>query len=217
MTDMTRLIGRKSCVIGSGITVRIPTVGEIRDDGGYLREARLFTVSARELIPELCDLGIDYESISAFELFLLLFESMRKTAPLPRERVFTGFELFGLEMKERSGHTALCSGDGREVINERSFSEISALLRTILGEREKPGIKSGNTYAKRKRIEYERFKREKAVKQGGDPLGEMILSLVCCADFPYDFRTINDITVCELTAACRQIQKQSTAFCRRHS
>ena len=73
------LLYQKQYDINDNIHVVIPTVKEILDDeDGYYNMVTMLTSMPIDLMCELDDAGIDYTEINEYELFLILFGSLRQ-------------------------------------------------------------------------------------------------------------------------------------------
>ena len=79
MEKTQSLLIARSISITDFLTVYIPTVGEIlsSDDREYYQMVTTLTSSPYDLMVQLDDMGIDYEQITDFELFMLLFQSLQ--------------------------------------------------------------------------------------------------------------------------------------------
>ena len=91
------------------------------------------------------------------------------------------------------------------------------IIRNIQSKVDFNGKKSGNENAKKRWIDKERRKKQiekdkfnkskKSDRTSGGVLDGIILRLVCNANFPYNFETINDITLFDLIYSLKQIEK----------
>jgi hypothetical protein len=70
--------------------------------------------------------------------------------------------------------------------------------------------KFGNAFAKKKRIERDYYLKEKARKEkdkNESILDSIILRLVCNSNFPYDFESIQNVTIYDTMYGLKQIDK----------
>ena len=80
----------------------------------------------------------------------------------------------------------------------------------ITGHEKTKKKKFGNTYAKKKRIEQDYKQKERIKNQNKEQsnvLDSIILRLVCNTNFPYNFETIQDVTIYDLIKSLQQIDK----------
>ena len=109
-----------------------------------------------------------------------------------------------------SGKTVFVDGSGKIIIDETVYNDISQIISTFTGHKRTPKKKFGNAFAKKKRIEQDYRQKEKArnsKKKQSNFLDSIILRLVCNANFPYNFETIQDVTIYDLIYSLKQIDK----------
>ncbi len=209
------LIGKRTYRAGN-VIINIPTVGMIRDDNGnrlfnFWQEAGLFTKTPSDMISELADLGIDFEELSDFKLFLLLFLGTKGLNGNRESILFKDFNLYSLKPNEEL--TALIDDKGNEIITEGGYTEISDVICLMLCHDKTKPKKFGNKFSKQKYIEFDRKKKERAAAQRqetqqGNMIGSVILRLVCSGKLPYTFQSINEITIYEMLWSIKQIDKE---------
>ena len=72
------LLYKKEFEVNESIKVVIPTVGQIIDDeDAYYGMVTVFTAMPIDLMVQLDDIGIDFTEITDYDLFLILFNSLR--------------------------------------------------------------------------------------------------------------------------------------------
>ena len=203
---MTNLLYSTSIPVDEDITLRVPTVREvIESDGLYDQIVSAFTATPRDLMVELDDLGIDYNEIEEYDLFLLLFQSLETT---DTSILFGGLDFSAYEM---------AIGERDEVIlqNQNTGSYIDKFKYMYLCDTlskinyiKRNNKKAGNKAAKDYLIQKERRKKKRAkrkAKKEENPLNGLIISLVNTAEFKYDYQSVLDLTIYQFNASVHQI------------
>lgn len=215
-----KCIGRKTYKINENLIINIPLVKHIRGDNAkdecdFWNEVNLFTLTPDDMMSELDSIGIDFEYISSYKLFIyLLTESQvrNKVSPYHKEWLFSNFNIYDLKLKQVTDtDIVLVDDNGTEIINEGVYNELSDIIAEITGIKKTPKKKFGNDFTKKMRIKYDYINKEKKRQQNNksqyDILSGIILRLVCNANFPYDFETVQDVTICDLMYSLKQIDK----------
>ena len=192
------LIGRKKFQYNNDIVINIPTVRQIQDEENegisFWKEINLFTQTPSDMISELDSVNIDFEEIGNPSKCIL----------------FNNFSLWNLDVCEFNGYSCLSDENGKVIINESVYNDISKIVTMLTGYEKTKKKKFGNAYAKKKRIEQDYKQKEKIKNQSeehSNVLDSIILRLVCNANFPYNFETIQDVTIYDLIKSLQQIDK----------
>lgn len=208
------LIGRKKFQYNNDIIINIPTVRQIQDEEyegtSFWKETNLFTQTPSDMISELDSVNIDFEEISDYELFIFLFLMNKKVGNPSKCILFDNFSFWNLEACEFNGSPCLSNENGKVIIDESVYNDISKIITMLTGYEKTKKKKFGNAYAKKKRIEQDYKQKEKIKNQSeehSNVLDSIILRLVCNANFPYDFETIQDVTIYDLIKSLQQIDK----------
>ncbi len=218
MNGKISLLGRKTYKVSGKVTVNIPSVGltrgeNIEDENNFWSEVGLFTISPDDMVVELSSAGIDFTEISEYSAFILLYLAQRdeKLKNNVRDLLFVGFNLWELDVKQTENSLVLIDKNNEIIIDENVYSQISELVCYITGREKTKRKKFGNEFAKEKWIEFMKNKKERALKKKSDNIGGaldgIILRLVCNANFPYNFETINNVTLFDLIYSMKQIDK----------
>lgn len=236
MAEQISLLGRRTYKINDCITIVIPTVrmarGEnIEEESAFWNEISLFTTSPDDMVVELTQMGIDFVKMSDYELFIFLFGIHKQDGGNSKFRnlLFKDLDFWGLDLgykqDSKSNSDAdgenqelvLLDGEQRVIIDESVYKKVSEILCLVTGHVKPPRKKFGTESAKKRWIETEqkkkkfaKMKAERKAKQGnvsGSGLDGIILRLVCNANFPYNFETVNDITLFDLIYSLKQIEK----------
>lgn len=161
MEKTQSLLIARSIPITDFLSVYIPTVGEIlsSDDREYYQMVTTLTSSPYDLMVQLDDMGIDYEQITDFELFMLLFQSLQNK---DLSLIFPDLDASPLKpaKNNENGQIVLWDAENGIVIDELIYNEICDALRKIHFT-EKPKYKAGNKEAKKFLIERTRLKQKR--------------------------------------------------------
>ena len=65
--------------IRDGLSIYVPTIGEIYDydEAEYYRVVQLLTAMPYDLMVQFDDIGLDYETITEYQLFLMMLENFK--------------------------------------------------------------------------------------------------------------------------------------------
>lgn len=215
-----QLIGRKEYKYNQNITINIPLLRQIRgqnpkEESYFWQEVNLFIITPTDMISELDSNGIDFQAISEFDLFILLFDKYKECMKLFEDILFKSFNLHELEIKKvgigKDTRFILADKNGTEIINEPIYNDLCVLIADMVGQIRTPPKQFGNEYAKKMRVKQDYKNKEKLRKQNNtskyDIMGAIILRLVCNANFPYDFDTIQNVTIHDLIYSLKQVDK----------
>lgn len=209
------LIGRKSYRYNENIIINIPTLKQVRgsndgDESAFWNNANLFVQTPSDMISELDSMGIDFEQLSDYDLFIFLFALKKQSGNMADSLLFSDFSLWNLNIQNVEDRIVLTDENGKEIVNENIYNDISEIISSITGHKKTPKKKFGNAFAKKKRIEQDYKKKEKLrneTKEQSNILDGIVLRLVCNANFPYNFETIQDVTLYDLIHSLKQIEK----------
>ena len=209
------LISRKTYKYNDNIIINIPTLRQVRgendsEESMFWSDVNLFIQTPSDMISELDSMGIDFEQVSDYELFILLFFMRKETNNTHDSILFKNLSLWNLEIIDIGGKTVFVDDGGKIIIDETVYNDISQIISTFTGHKKTPKKKFGNAFAKKKRIEQDYRQKEKArnsKKKQSNFLDSIILRLVCNANFPYNFETIQDVTIYDLIYSLKQIDK----------
>ena len=203
---MTNLLYSDHIKVDDEITLTIPTVGEVIDsDGLYDAIVSTFTATPRDLMVELDDLGIDYNEIEEYDLFLMLSQSLKT---MDTSILFGGLNFSQYNIAESpSGEIILLNEDTGNYIDKFKYMYLCDTLCKInfIARNNK---KAGNNAAKSYLIQKERRKKKRAkrkAKKQENPINGLIISLVNTAEFKYDYSTVLDLTIYQFNASLHQI------------
>ena len=203
---MTNLLYAHSVAIDKEITLYIPTVREVLDsDGLYDNIVSTITATPRDLMVELDDLGIDYNDIEEYDLFLMLFQSLKT---IDTSLLFGGLDLnkYDIAVAENEEIVLLNTETGNYIDKFKYFYLCETLSKINYIKRNNK--KAGNKAAKDYLIQKERRKKKRAKrkqKSSENPLNGLIISLVNSAEFKYDYESVLDLTIYQFNSSLHQI------------
>jgi len=188
------------------ISIRQPTLGEVLEmgEGRYFSMIHTLTALPCNLKAELDMQGIDYEKISEFDLFSMLFTTMN----IEDSRILFGDldpQSFKREWDTTHDRPVLIRQD-MVVIDELIAARIRNYLckmHNITQVREK----AMNAATKKLLIEiaYEDLEKRKR-KSGKSGLQPLISTMVNSAGFKYDLQKVRDLTLCAFMDSVARIQ-----------
>lgn len=211
MVQKPNLLRISDYEINDKISVHVPTVNEIFDFGDqkYYSIVQTLIATPFDLMVELDDIGIDYESITNYQLFLLMMESIAINEE--DTSIFFGnlnLKSFQEAVNPQNGEKVLWDKDNDIVIDQMIALEICNAIRKIHFWKAPIG-KAGNAEAKAYLIERNRKKKQRLAKKPYKSfLESMIISLVNTEEFPYNYETVMGLSIYKLNASWRQIQKK---------
>ncbi|MCI9462961.1 MAG: hypothetical protein HFI48_03605 [Lachnospiraceae bacterium] len=199
------LLNTSSVTIVPGLTVRIPTVGEIlEDEAAYYGIVSALTATPFQYMVQLDDLGIDYTSITDYELFKMLFPVYAGSdlSILFGDLYVSDFALY----QDENAKEIIYSPASRIEINENVYNDLADMIRKI-NLLEKVKSKPGNAAARKYLLEKERKKQKRNAGKKSEPyLEKLVTALVNTCEFPYDYDTCMNLSIYRFNQSFKQIQ-----------
>ncbi len=201
MVQKPNLLRISDYEINDKIAVHVPTVNEIFDFGDqkYYSIVQTLIATPFDLMVELDDIGIDYESITNYQLFLLMMESIAANEE-NTEILFGNLDLknFKAAKNTKNGERVFYDPTNDIVIDQMIALEICNAIRKIHFW-EAPLGQAGNNEAKRYLIERKRLKKQRLAKKPYKSFLEgIIISLVNTEEFKYNYDTVMDLSIYKL-------------------
>lgn len=161
--------------INDKITIYIPTIGDIVEFGErkYYGMIHTLTCIPSDMKSQLFDMGIDYENLSDFELFMML---SRTLTPESTRLVLGDLDLskFGLFTNNENNEVVLYNEESDIIIDKLIYMKIVEYIRKV--HNIKPKIeKAANKTTKKILIQLDRDKIKKAQKE---PYKSQLKSLI---------------------------------------
>lgn len=210
------LLNKKEVEFNDKLTILIPTLGEyrqkdLRDE--YDRLMNMFIVTPSNKMVELADKGLDFTKITEYEFFLQLFYSEFVYAPqhkqpyLNSKLIFKDLDFTKCNLIEMNNQIVIVNENNELLINEMIYRRLSSFFCDMLNTKKyirKPGDESARLFI----IECERRHLKHRKPESRNIFDELIVGLVCEPGFPYDFDSINKLTLYDFYVCVRQIVKR---------
>lgn len=198
------LLYRRDYPVTDSISVVIPTVGQILDNEDLYNDVvSAFTAMPIDFMVQLDDAGIDFTTINAFDLFIMLSEGLKKvdTSLVLKDINLSEFELC---VNNQTKKLVLYNQKSGIEIGRREHSQIASALRRI-NHLEKNRKKPGNDDAKQYMLERMRQKMKRRPRAEASQLEQLIVAMVNTEQFKYDFESVRNITIYQFNECVRQI------------
>lgn len=166
-----------------------------------------FTAMPIDLMVQLEDLNLDFETMTDWELFLLLSNSMRTqdTSLILKDISFSTFQL---DANEETQELFLRDTQSDVIIDRAAYYQISAVLRKIHNIK-KNTRKPGNQEAKEYMLKRAREKQKRALKRKTDSQTEaLIVAMVNSPEYKYDYDSTRELTIYQFNKSVNQIVKR---------
>lgn len=166
MIDDLSLLRGRNYVSESGIVINQPTLGDIEElqESNYMSMLSVFVASPFDMIAQLDEIGIDFTTITSYQLFCMTHHTLEKSQT---KILFGDFDFAKLRKVNNGGKIEL--RNETTVINEDVFDEIVQVIRKIncLSPPKFKGV--ANEYTKMKMIEYAKSELEFAKRRKSKP------------------------------------------------
>jgi len=205
MENRKSLLKLSSVEILPNLSIRIPTVGEIlEDEQHYYNLISSLTATPYQYMVQLDDMGIDFTTITDYQLFMMLFPVFAKD---DLSILFGDIDLSDIKrINEKNGMLLLSSEKNNITIDEFVYNEIVETIRKINGLR-KENRRPGNNEAKEFRIKLERKKQKRNANKSYEPyLEKMVIALVNRPEFKYNYEQVDKLTVYQFNQCFEQIK-----------
>lgn len=209
---MASLLYKSSIEINDKISIHIPTVKEIIDDeDNYNSLISLITATPYSMMVQLDDIGVDFTTITEYELFCSLFEQLKQDNT---SLIFENLELtnFILAQNNDNGNIILYDPINDITIDKAIYEEICKTLCEIL-HIERINKKPANAEAKKFMIDRARKKQKRALrklknKKFNSQLEDLIVSVVNTEQYPYNYESTLGLSIYQFYASFYQIVKK---------
>ncbi len=206
MANKKSFLQLSSIEILPNLHIKIPTVGEIlEDEQHYYSLISSMTATPFQYMVQLDDMGIDFTTITDYELFIILFPAfVREDVSI----LFGDMDLSDIAVCKNNGNDTcvLYSHKNNIIIDEAAYVKIVEALRKINGLK-KENRKPGNDEAKEFRIKLERKRQKRNSNKPYEPyLEKLVVALVNRPEFKYDYHTVNDLTIYQFIQSFEQIK-----------
>lgn len=206
--DSRSLLLQTQVDLAPGIAIRIPTVGEIlQNERLYYQTTYSLTATPFQNMVQLDDLGIDFTTISEWQLFIQTFLAYAHSGDL-LDYVFADLQTqgFGIYQDPQTAALYLSNPDTGVQIHESTYLQIVELIRKI-NLYEHITARPANESARQYLIEKERKRLKRLAKKPPEPyLEQMVIALVNTAEFPYDYESCMHLSIYAFNQSFKQIQ-----------
>ena len=206
--DSKSLLLQTQVDLAPGIAIRIPTVGEIlQNERLYYQTTYSLTATPFQNMVQLDDLGIDFTTISEWQLFIQTFLAYAHSGDL-LDYVFADLQTqgFGIYQDPQTAALYLSNPDTGVQIHESTYLQIVELIRKI-NLYEHITARPANETARQYLIEKERKRLKRLAKKPPEPyLEQMVIALVNTAEFPYDYESCMHLSIYAFNQSFKQIQ-----------
>ena len=186
----------------------VPTVGEVlENEDNYYSMVSMLTAMPIDMMVQLDDIGIDFTTINEWELFLLLFNSLKEQ---DTSLIFGDFDLkpFQPAINPQNGNVILVNKATGVRIDRALHGQIAAALRKI-HHLEKDNRKPANGEAREYMIERMRKKlRRRGMRTTDSQLEELIVALVNTEQYHYGFEGTRELSIYQFNESVRQVIKK---------
>ena len=215
--DDLQLLCGASLSLDANILLKQPKLGQIIDYGEsrYRQIIGTWTTTPSMMISVLADMGVDWESLSEFELFALYLRNGLTDSD--SEFLFEGLRLNEYKPeKNEDGKLILKSVVNGHVLDGDMYFQVAEFLRRLHGAKHIVR-KAGNAMTKRRMIDEDRQQRilDAAERRDTDShLLPIISALVNSPGFKYNLEGIRDLTYYALVESLKRISamRQSDAL-----
>lgn len=210
MENKKSLLNATSVDIVPNLSIRIPTVGEIlEDEDKYYEIVSSLTATPFQYMVQLDDMGIDFTTITDYQLFMMLFPMYAKS---DLSLLFSDLDTsdFGIYINQQDNSQVIYSPNNNIIIDELIYNDLADTIRKI-NLFEKVKSKPGNESARKYLLEKERKKQKRNAKKPKEPyLEKLVIALVNTSEFPYNYETCMDLSIYKFNQSFKQIQQKIT-------
>lgn len=220
----------REVVINDKLTVCIPTVAEIIESEkkyySYYDAVKTLVATPLDYMVQLDDAGVDFNTLSQYDLFLILFRSIKerislqnndnsikeceKIDPSVFRMIFKNIDFLSLNLGvDLQNKAPVLINDKNEVIIDRSvYRKICQFLHYI-HYIQPDRRKAGNEEARRYMIERARIKQQRASRRiknkHSSQIEDLIVALVNTEQFKYNYESTKDLTIYQFNTSLHQI------------
>lgn len=208
MENKTSLLKLDHIEITPKIQIRIPTVGEIlEDEENYYHIVSSLTATPYQYMVQLDDIGIDYTTITDYQLFMMLFPIY---AEMDMSLIFDDLDISDYEVYiDTTNDTKIIYSETNGIegkIDEFVYMNIVEAIRKI-NNLERVKYKPGNEEAKRYLLKKERKKQKRNANKPYEPyLEKLVIALVNQPGFKYNYEEVMDLSIYKFNQSFNQIR-----------
>lgn len=206
---MGSLLYNNHIEITDDIKVIIPTVGEVLENAeSYYGLLTSIISMPIDLMVQLDDMGIDFETIDAYQLFLIMFKGFQNLDISETALIFGDLDLsrFKYAYNDNTNDEVLIDTE-RDIVIDRLVHDRIAISLRLIHNIKKNIQKPGNAEAKAYMLERARKKqkRNRSNKEKLTLLESQIISLVNKEEFKYNYEETKNLSIYQFNQSLKQI------------
>lgn len=208
--DPLKVLKGEDIIITDSIVLHQPSIAEIEAFSERKFFSTFYTLCSipSDMKSALWDKKIDWTKISDYDFFIMLSKGFSQEET---SIILPGIDLSNMETENFNGKILLVSSDGRTIISEEVYTVMIEYIREFLGYIPKVE-KYANKITRDVFIKEDRKRRKKNVGKPFDSIIlPMIITLVNTEEFPYNYETVFNTTLYQLTKSYYQIDKKKKA------
>ncbi len=202
------LLYQRQYQINDEISIVIPKVGEIIDnEDDYYSLVSTITAMPIDFMVQLDSIGVDFTSINEYDLFLLMFETIKSNNT---QLIFGDLDLtkFEIAVNEQNGKMVLIDRENEIIIDRAIHNQIASVLRKIHHlekNRRKPANDEAKEYMLKRAKEKQRRNRN---RKSTSHLESLIVAMVNAEQYKYDFEKTRELSIYQFNECVRQVIKK---------
>lgn len=196
--------------VKKSITVYQPTIGKIVDMGEekFFSSLNAFITNTTSYRLPLWDMGIDWNEISDFDLFLILYKSIDDdVSQLLFKLDMSNFEFYTMTL-EGVETPVLYSKKDEIIIDENVYNHFSQYLQEVFQLKPEEKL-TDDAVMKKWFVDKDRRQKERDEKKGIDNESNLQAIISACvnhAGFKYSLRELENVGVCEFYDSVQRLQ-----------
>ena len=202
------LLYKKEYAVNDHIKIMIPTVEKVLDnEDTYYSMVSMITATPYDMMVQLDDIGIDFMALNDYQLFLLVFNSLKGQ---DTSLLFGDLDLSAFSMVVNPQNNAFVLRDPKTgaVIDRAIHAKICATLRTIHNlkrNHRKPANDEANKFLlQRARAKMKRHRNTSESSQ----LESLITAMVNTEQFPYNYEDVGQLSIYQFNESLQQVIKK---------
>lgn len=202
------LLYKKEYAVNDHIKIMIPTVEKVLDnEDTYYSMVSMITATPYDMMVQLDDIGIDFMALNDYQLFLLVFNSLKGQ---DTSLLFGDLDLSAFSMVVNPQNNAFVLRDPKTgaVIDRAIHAKICATLRTIHNLK-RNHRKPANDEAKKFLLQRARakMKRHRNTSESSQ-LESLITAMVNTEQFPYNYEDVGQLSIYQFNESLQQVIKK---------
>ena len=202
------LLYKKEYAVNDHIKIMISTVEKVLDnEDTYYSMVSMITATPYDMMVQLDDIGIDFMALNDYQLFLLVFNSLKGQ---DTSLLFGDLDLSAFSMVVNPQNNAFVLRDPKTgaVIDRAIHAKICATLRTIHNLK-RNHRKPANDEAKKFLLQRARakMKRHRNTSESSQ-LESLITAMVNTEQFPYNYEDVGQLSIYQFNESLQQVIKK---------